>query len=186
MYRSYATLTSTTTTEINVRKKIMVEMIKRKLPTEKRGSGGKTSYLIFECPMKNECTNGWEIAFHEETGWYYPYRRILSCISNVDVNHLNRYLQALLDSNKQLHVLTNYQPEYHQIIGASCKKRLYAITCILSQFYHYECVLSNVKNFNDFQDTTSSSLHNIIKMLCCKSTKWLKWQLGKTCPTRKQ
>ena len=118
-------------TELNVSKKIMVEMIMRKPPVEKRSSGGKTFYLVFGSHTKNEWTSRGKILLRENIGWSNPSCRILSRIYNGYLNNLNWYLQALRDSKRQLNAFSIYLPEYLQSIGPPSKKVLYMNTCVL-------------------------------------------------------
>lgn len=59
--------------EVKASEKVVVEIIKRKLPSMKRGNGYVINCLFYECPIKDRCSNQESVIFRENTGWSNPY-----------------------------------------------------------------------------------------------------------------
>lgn len=104
-------------------KKSYVEVVMRRLPSETRGANISVTYLVFECPMGENCSIGGNVSFRANTGWSNPYRHLLICVSNGDEVHLTQYFESVRDNTNHNTGLRRLLTPNMGSIGPSSRER---------------------------------------------------------------
>lgn len=51
--------------------------------------------LGYERPMGDKCIISGKVVFREKTRWSNPFKHLLSCVSNGDIEHLLKFLEQV-------------------------------------------------------------------------------------------
>lgn len=130
------------TGEVNrPKKRAVVEMLMSKKPDTVRDvqarSGGRVrknvSHFVFGCPLNDNCKCGGSVSFEKSTGYTNPFKHLVACVSDGDVNHLYTIYQTALSERRRGGITSHAQLFQNYRSATEKEKAMYAYINLVTE-----------------------------------------------------